>query len=356
MRSIFRVVLFSICAICVGTGCDPYLGHLIEGQLASIERTVPIEEALNDPNLTDEEKAKLALVPSIRQFAIDELGLTPGDAYTVFEANGSTPAAYVVAGSRKDRLQPFVWFYPFVGITPVKGFFDEALAEAEADLLREQGFDVLLANADGFSTLGFFADPVRQSNLALNIADFSELLIHEMTHNTYFAPGDADYNESSATFTGREGALRWMRATYGADSEIVAAAMARFEDKAVLDAYVVDLSDRARSFYDTASDNGMSQEQILTERESLFDELAGLFTGTYQSQLQVPEAWQFAADQELNNAIILAGVRYQSGLALYEDVLEILNGDYPAMIAVLSEAANQPNSREYLQNWVAERR
>jgi len=356
MRSIFRVVLFSICAIGVGTGCDPYLVHLVEGQLASIETTVPIEEALNDHNLTDEERAKLALVPSIRQFAIDELGLTPGDSYTVFEANGSMPAAYVVAGSRKDRLQPFVWLYPFVGFTPVKGYFDEQLAEAEADLLREQGFDVLLANADGFSTLGFFADPVRQSNLVLNIADFSELLIHEMTHNTFFAAGDADYNESSATFTGREGALRWMRATYGADSAIVAAAVARFEDKAVLDAYVVDLSERAGSFYDTATDNGLSQEQILIERETLFDELAGLFNSTYRSQLQVPEAWQFAADQELNNAIILAGVRYQSGLALYEDVLEILNGDYPEMISVLSEAANQPNSREYLQNWVAERR
>ncbi len=356
MRSIFRACLFSVCAIGFGTGCDPYLAHLVEGQLASLERTVPIEEALNDPNLTDAEKAKLALVPSIRQFAIDELGLSPGDAYTVFEANGSTPAAYVVAGSRKDRLQPYVWFYPFVGFTPVKGYFDEQLAEAEADLLRQQGFDVLLANADGFSTLGFFADPVRQSNLVLNVADFAELLIHEMTHTTFFAAGDADYNESVATFTGREGALRWMRATYGADSEIVAAAVARFADKAVLDAYVVDLSDRARAFYRKAEDAGQSMEQILIDREGLFAALAGLFDNTYRTQLNTPEAWQFAADQTLNNAIILAGVRYQSGLALYADVLEILNGDYPAMIQVFAEAANQPNSREYLQNWVAERR
>lgn len=343
------------CVIPLIAGCDPYIAHLIEGQFAGLERIQSIDEALTDPALSVEERALLAQVPDIRQYAIDVIGLTPGDAYTVFDPNGSTPAAYVLAASAKDRLEPFIWFFPIFGFTPAKGFFDEEMGRQEALALREAGWDVIYVRADGFSTLGLFPDPVRQSNLSMELSDFAELLMHEMTHSTVFKLNDADFNESMATFVGRAAAESWFVSRYGEASDLTAQARLRWADKAVLDAYVNALYDRATAFYDAAADAGKSHEEIVVEREGLFTELGALFDDEYRGQLNLPDQWAFAVNPDLNNATILSGVRYQSGLELYEAVFEQVGRDFPQLLAVLKEAANDANSREYLQNWLAER-
>lgn len=350
-----RLALAIVCSLPALTGCDAYIGHLIEGQIATLNRLEPIDQAVTDPSLSDAEHEKLAYVPDLRQYAIDEIGLTPGDSYTVFDPNGSTPAAYVLAASEKDRLKPYVWFFPIFGFTPAKGFFDEEMGRKEALALKDAGYDVLYARADGFSTLGLFADPVRQSNLSLDLADFAELLMHEMTHSTVFKFNDADFNESMATFVGRKAAESWFVARFGDDSEMTKNARLRWADKAVLDAYVVELYDRAKAFYDDEAAQGKTREEILVDREGLFTELENLFDDKYRSQLNLPDEWSFAENPTIDNAAILAGVRYQSGLDLYESVFEAVGRDFPALISVLQEAANQSNSREYLQNWLAER-
>jgi hypothetical protein len=71
--------------------------------------------------------------------------------------------------------------------------------------------------------------------------------------------------------------------------------------------------------------------------------------------LNLPDAWMFAEEQRIDNAVILAGVRYQSGLDLYQSVFDAVGGDFRALLDVIGEAANEANSREYLQNWLAER-
>jgi predicted aminopeptidase len=337
------------------SGCDPYIAHLIDGQLASLDRIVPIEAAIHDASLTEDERSKLARVPDVRQYAIDVIGLTPGDAYTVFDANGSTPAAYVLAASAKDRLEAYVWTFPIFGSSPAKGFFDEEMGRQEALMLRDAGWDVLYARADGFSTLGLFPDPVRQSNLSSELSDLVELLMHEMTHSTVFKLNDADFSESMATFVGRAAAESWFVSRFGDDAEETARARLRWADKAVLDLYVNMLHDRASAFYDSASAAGKSRDEILAARVGLFAELGALFDEEFRGQLNLPDEWAFASNPTLDNATILSGVRYQSGLDLYEAVFNAVDRQFPALIVVLREAANQGNSREYLQNWLAER-
>lgn len=353
MRQQFRI--FICVSVLFLTGCDPYIAHLIEGQFATLDRIVPIEEAIVDTSLTEAERAMLARVPDIRQYAIDVIGLTPGDAYTVFDANGSTPAAYVLAASAQDRLSPYEWTFPFFGASPAKGFFDEEMGRTEALALQAAGWDVLYARADGFSTLGLFPDPVRQSNLALTLSDFVELLMHEMTHSTVFKLNDADFNESMATFVGRAAAESWYVARFGDDADETRRARLRWADKEILDSYVNTLHARATAFYETAAAEGKSRDVILAEREGLFTELGALFDAEFRMQLNLPDEWAFAANPSIDNAAILSGVRYQSGLALYEAVFDAVGRDFPALVVVLQEAANQDNSREYLQNWLAER-
>ena len=105
-------VVAGVCFV-LQAGCQiDYFAHLVVGELVSLGSTVPIAEALNDSRLTEEELVKLELTQQVRQFGIDRIGLFVGEAYTLFEANGSEPAAYVLSASARDSFTPYWWDFP----------------------------------------------------------------------------------------------------------------------------------------------------------------------------------------------------------------------------------------------------
>ena len=138
------IVFVGFVSCCLMPGCQiDYFAHLVVGELASLAGTVPVEAALDDPLLTEEEKAKLRLVRQVREFGIERVTLFAGEAYTVFEANGTEPAAYVLSASARDSLTPFRWDFPFVGLSEAKGFLDRDMGQREVDFLSALGFDVI---------------------------------------------------------------------------------------------------------------------------------------------------------------------------------------------------------------------
>ncbi|MBN2563185.1 MAG: aminopeptidase [Phycisphaerae bacterium] len=347
------VFVFACICFVLPLGCQvDYYVHLVLGELASLAATVPVADALDDPRLTEEEQSRLALTQEVRQFGIDRIGLFAGDAYTVFEMNGSEPAAYVLSASAKESLTSFRWDLLFVGLVATKGFFDQGMGEREADFLAAWDLDVYYTRADGFSTLGFLPDPVRQSNLRLDEIELATLILHEMTHSTVFKPSDMDFNESLATFVSRAAAQAWFDETFGADSEAAAAARVRFADKAVIDDYVNELFAVMTQYYEGAAARGESREEIIAGRQARFDAMADRFATEYEPRLQDPERWAFIADMEMDNARLLAAIRYQGSLADYQAVLDKVGGNFPDALAVFSRAAASPDSREYLRDWV----
>lgn len=337
----------------IGCGLD-YYGQLVAGELASLGRTVPVSTALDDPNLTEEERAKLALTQDVRQFGIDTVGLNAGDAYTVFEANGTQPAAYVLSASAKDSFTPYTWDLLFVGQSVVKGFFDRDMGQREADQLTDQGYDVYYTTADGFSTLGFLPDPVRQSNLQLEDMELAELILHEMTHSTIFKASDGQFSESLATFVGRTAAQAWFDATYGPSSPQAVAARTRFADKAVIDAYVSELYDTMQQYYSSAAASGTPPDTIIAGRQAQFDAEAARFSTVFTPRLIDPARWAYIAGLEMNNAKIFAAIRYEGSLSDYRAVLDKLGGSFPDAIAVFRDAAAAPDSRAFLRTWLLE--
>lgn len=347
-------ILFVACAVLLlAPGCQiGYFAHLVAGELGSLCNTMPIAEALNDPQLTEEERAKLHLTQQVRQFGIERIGLFAGEAYTLFEANGTEPAAYVLSASAKDSLTPFRWDFPFIGASEAKGFFCREMGQREADHLAALGYDVHYGQAHGFSTLGLLPDPVRQSNLQMDEIDLAELLLHEMTHSTVFKTSDMDFNESLATFVGRAAAQAWLDETYGRDSAQAAAARDRFADKAIIDEYVNDLFAEMTQYYQEAASRGEASDDIIAGRQARFDAASARFATQYLPRLTDPERWSFVGDMELDNAKLLVAIRYQGSLSDYRAVLEELGGSFPDAFVVFSEAAARPDSREFLRNWV----
>ncbi len=352
--SICRTLLLVVLVLPTA-GCEvDYFAHLIGGELTLLCNTVPVDSALADPRLTDDERSELALTQDVRQFGIDRLGMTAGNAFTTFVWDGDGPAAYILAASAKDSLTPYTWLFPFVGVWEAKGFFDLEMARREAERLAAQDYDVYLGRAEGFSTLGFLADPVRQSNLrASDEFDLAELILHEMTHSTVIKPSDIDFSESLATFLGRRGAQAWFDDRFGPASAEALAARDRYADKAIMDDFVVDLVDQMTAYYADAAARGESRSVIIANREAEFQAARVRYETDYRPRLIDQERWGPIGQTRFNNAMLLTAIRYQGWLSDYQAVLDKLGGDIPAAIEVFRQAALAGDSRQFLRDWVA---
>lgn len=189
-----------------------------KGQMDILTGARGFDEVYADVSVDEKTKVKLRKIDRIRAYAFDSLGLKRSDNYTTFFDQKGTRLLYVVTAAKPFALEPHLWHFPIVGDVPYKGFFDESKAKVESDRLKAEGWDTDIGGASGWSTLGWFKDPVLSSMLQRSEGDLAELIIHELTHGTIFISGDVDYNENLATFIGVTGAVQYLTTYYGKDS------------------------------------------------------------------------------------------------------------------------------------------
>jgi predicted aminopeptidase len=182
------------------------------GQMEMLRKARPVAEVMADPKSEPPLKQKLATVDDILDFAEKELHLPAKGQYRRYANLGRRHAVWVVFAAPEFSVEPKTWSYPLLGNLAYRGFFQESLANAEADKLRAEGYDVYVAGVDAYSTLGFFRDPLLNTFIGRSDADLAELIFHELTHQRLYLSGDTDFNEAFATAVGQEGARRWLRA------------------------------------------------------------------------------------------------------------------------------------------------
>lgn len=189
-----------------------------KGQMNVILNARPVAEFLADPAFPDSLKQKLRLIDEVRKFAIDSLGLKDTENYkTMFDQKGEE-IMWVVTACAPYELRAKEWDFPVVGSMPYKGFFRKDLAFKLRDELKEEGWDVSIRNPGGWSTLGWFTDPILSEMLARGEGDLANLIIHEMSHATIFVKDSVDFNENLATFIGDRGAEKFLISKYGVAS------------------------------------------------------------------------------------------------------------------------------------------
>ncbi len=201
-----------------------------EGKILARRRS--IVDVLQDPSIPAADRAKLRLVLQARGFAQDSVGLRAKKSFTTYTRIDHDTLVLVLSGAYRDRLQSYSWWFPIVGSVPYKGFFDYAAARAAARQLAAAGFDVYLRPSPAFSTLGWFNDPVLSTSLRADSIDLANTVIHELTHNTYYASGQAVFNESFANFVGSRGSAWFFR--WRGQPSVAAEADARWADEKLL--------------------------------------------------------------------------------------------------------------------------
>jgi len=236
-----------------------------KGQMKVLWHAKPIAEVMADRQFPDSLKAKLMLVQEIKQFAIDSLGLKENDNYTTVYDQQGKEILWVVTACAPYAFEPLMHSFPLIGSFTYKGFFDHQKSVDLAKSLKKQGYDVEMRSVSGWSTLGWFSDPILSNMLADEPGDLASTIIHELTHGTIFIPDSMTFNENLATFIGNKGALNFLQEKYGATSEEYLNYEIRKEDAQLFTRYIVHAGKQLDSLYQSI----INQNDAIKEKQKL---------------------------------------------------------------------------------------
>ncbi|HWK89542.1 MAG TPA: aminopeptidase, partial [Longimicrobium sp.] len=344
MRRGTRLLLIAVVVAAAVAACSP--GYLLraaweEGKI--LNRRRPISSIVADTATDWETREKLMLVLQARQFAADTLGLNAGKSYTLFSRVDSDTLVMVLSAAYKDRFQPHTWWFPIVGRVPYKGFFDFDDAEKARRKLEARGLDTYLRPSAAFSTLGWFNDPLLSTLLRYDHVSLANTVIHEIFHNTYFAPGQAVFNESLANFVGSRGAIEFFCRRDGMEARTCRVAKAAWQDDLLFGAYLEGLVVELEALYARAD---LSSEQKVAERERVFTAAQRRFADEVRPRLQVDSFAGFTREP-LNNATLIARRIYYRRLDLFERVYRSRGGDFQRTLMDLIAAARGSKADPY---------
>lgn len=337
-RILIAVASLALVAGCMA--CSPV--YVVKAGIAEagiLRARQPIHEVLNDSSVDAETRGKLAYVMEARRFAAEELGIDVGDSYTMFTQLDRDTLAMVVTAAYPDRLVPKTWWFPIVGHVPYKGHFSLQSALDEEASLAEDGYDTWVRPTAAFSTLGWFNDPILSTALRTDEVEVVTTVIHELSHQHLFVPGQITFNESFATFVGRVGAARYFctREVSGPDSVKCRRALARWRDVQRFSSYLDDFVARLETVYE---DPDLTPDQKVVERLPVIVDALRDFDERVAPEL---EALTFAGfrNQPVNNATLLSRIRYYNRLPEFGSFLARHDGDLVQALADLKERAPQ---------------
>lgn len=306
------------------------------GQLHIIWDAEHVDAYLADPHFPDSLKKKLNLITEVRRFAIDSLSLKDTKNYkTLYDQKGKE-VMWVVMASEPFRLVAKEWNFPVIGSFPYKGFFEREEAFKLRDQLESEGWDVNIRNPGGWSTLGWFTDPILSKMLERSEGDLANLIIHEMSHATIFVKDSIDFNENLATFIGDRGAEKFLLSVYGPGSEEYRTYMNEDRDYMLFSDHMLRGAEKLDSLYKTMDENDPVEEKSRIKKEMIRKIVESLDTLSLRGTTGRPSV-RFRESLP-NNAYFLNFIRYQSKQDIFHNEWkQRFNGDLKAYIEYLSE-------------------
>jgi predicted aminopeptidase len=334
-RSLAGLVIALVVLIVIFWDLLSYAARQGYGQFRIIWNARPVEEFLTDREFPDSLKARLNFIAEVRRYSVDSLGLKDTENYKTMFDQGGKEIMWVVMACEKFRLKPKEWEFPIVGAVPYKGFFDEKRANDLKQELEKEGWDVVVRNPGGWSTLGWFTDPILSKMLSRSEGDLANLIIHEMSHATIFVKDSVDFNENLATFIGDRGTEKFLIYKYGEHSKEYTTYMEedkdylKFVDHMLRGAKALDSLYNSMDSADPVGKKLDLKEQVIQRIISTLDTLSLTLTSTPSKRFR----------SELpNNAYFMNFRQYQSKQDTFADEWKAkFDSDLRAYISYLSD-------------------
>ena len=311
-----------------------------------------ITHVISDESTDANTRAKLQLVRAARAFAHDSMRLRTGSSFTMYSKLRGDTLVLVLSGAYSDRLKRYTWWFPIVGRVPYKGYFDYDAAKTARKELAAEGFDTSLRPASAFSTLGFFNDPILSTTLAGDSLELANTVIHELTHNTFYASGQAVFNESFANFVGARGAA-WLfrtRRSVGAAEQTDA----RWEDEKVMAAFWAKVYHSIDSAFTAHPGvDGAARSIRIAARDTIYRAARVELVETMGPKLRTVGP-RYLERVPLDNAALLARRVYLTDLDLFDAVYEHEGRDLRKTVDLIITLAKKDASDPYaaLHRWL----
>ena len=318
---------FSITIILAMTlaGCQgaSYYSQAVGGHARIMLAQQPIAELLEEPGTSQALREKLSYVLRLREFARKDLLLPVGDAYLGYVDLHRPYVVWNVYAAPELSLEPKTWCYPVVGCASYRGYFARQEAESYSAALSGKGYDVFVAPALAYSTLGWFDDPVLSTFLQLDNARLSALIFHELAHRMLYVAGDTSFNESLATAVEEEGLRRW--AVAGQTPGI----LAQYERQQRLRDRFIAMVSRYKNELNALYAGDLSVDQKRAKKAAIFGALRSAFEAERQAipEMATYEHW-FASG--LNNAGLATIAVYHGWVPAFQRILSRSQGDLAA--------------------------
>ena len=283
----------------------PYLYQLAKHQVAVVFYQQPIAERLLTDGLPAEERAALETTLKIRAFIEKQYAIAGSKSYQSYFALERPELGFNITLAPAFSLKAESFnFFPF-GRFDYLGFFDKNLAEAWAHRYREAGLDVHLAEIGGYSTLGWFEDPLYSSQLKWGDYGLARLLGHEIAHERLYFKGDTTSSELLASFIERKIAADYILSQgqpFPGEREL-AHAQAKAKE-------FYELIDKFKTELEVLYTSSLPNEQKRREKQAKFARFQAMLNARQTEFAQVGAARELAQAKELNNATLIQYRRY----------------------------------------------
>ena len=274
----------------------------------------------------------------VRTYADRVLGLRTGASYTTFSRVDSDTLLLVLQAAPRLAFREYTWWFPIVGRVPYKGYFDFDRARQDAAGLERQGYDAYVRPSSAFSTLGWFNDPLLSTILRYDDLDIANTVIHELTHNTLYAPSQIAFNESFANFVGGHGAIDYTCSVEGDASPRCDLARRRWADDLVFGRFLSDLVGRLQALYARTE---LPAATRLVMRDSVFQDARLRWAAQVEPALLTTQYRGWGQRAVLNNAALIARRIYYDRLDVFEQAYARTGGDLRRFVALVKAAVGK---------------
>ena len=334
------------------SGCSPiYFLRAAYEEGRILWRRQSIADFLATPDLHNDTKEKLTTVLAVRDYAQKVLNLNVAGSYASYSYVDRPDLTYLVIAAPQTELRPYTWWFLVVGHVPYKGFFSKSEAQSEAERLHKQGYDTTIRTSAAFSTLGWFDDPLLSHLLRFDKIALSEVVFHELFHNTLYIKGAGAFNESAANFIGHRATIDFFNQRFGADSAEHKRAVQLWQEELEFAGFIEDLIVNLSGLYQ----RNIAKQDKLRLREEVFARSQSEWARRIADQ--PAHRFRGFSQQPLNNAVLMHYGVYLNNLQLFESLYELEGRNLVRTIAALEQATqNGGEPFAALRSWLTKHR
>lgn len=315
----YIVLLLSIFTL---SGCSTfgYYMDLMAGHNELIEKQKPVSDILASKETSTQLRKLLEKSQNIRDFASKSLYLPDNDSYRMYADLKRRYVVWNVVAAKEFSVKPKKWCFLFVGCLSYRGYFSKQDALEYANELKKKGYDVYVAGASAYSTLGWFDDPLLNTMMYKSEARRAGIIFHELAHQVVYIEDDSAFNEAFATAVEEEGIHRWMIKS-GKEQEYQEHLRDKQRDKQ-LNQLLQTTRDRLKELYKTkltTIDKRQQKKNIFSDLDKQYQQLKISWNGH--------NAFDKWMGQELNNAHLLLIATYNDLVPVFKQILKQQNNN-----------------------------